>query len=131
MSKSPGHQQMPSHKVEERRIDQRVVVEVGGGELANSTDVIRVDEDDYPSRYYFPRTDVRMDLLERSSTTTKCPFKGSASYFNLKLGENKLADAVWSYEDPYDEHRDLKERLAFYDDKIKEIRITPQPARGP
>jgi uncharacterized protein (DUF427 family) len=130
MTKSPGHQKMPAHKIEETRIGKRVTVEVGGQEIAGSSDVIRVDEDDYPSRYYFPRSDVKMDMLERSSTTTKCPFKGTASYFNLKLGDRKLKDAVWSYEEPYDEHRDLKDRLAFYDDKIKEIQIKPPPARG-
>jgi uncharacterized protein (DUF427 family) len=121
---------MPAHKVEEKRISARVKVEVGGDEIADSSDVIRVDEDDYPSRYYFPRSDVKMDKLERSSTTTKCPFKGTASYFNLKLGDRKLEDAVWTYEEPYDEHLDLKDRLAFYDDKIKEIHVKPQPAQG-
>lgn len=130
MSKSPGHQKMPDHKVEERRIGQRVKVEVDGQQIAESSDVIRVDEDDQPSRYYFPRSDVKMDRLERSSTTTKCPFKGTASYFSLKLGGSKLEDAVWTYEDPYDEHRELKDRLAFYDDKIKAIHVKPQPAQG-
>jgi uncharacterized protein (DUF427 family) len=34
------------------------------------------DEDDQPSRYYFPRSDVKMDKLERSSTTTEMPVQG-------------------------------------------------------
>lgn len=129
MSKSPGHQKMPDHKVEEIRIGERVKVEVGGHQIAESSDVIRVDEDGQPARHYFPRSDVKMDRLERSKTTTQCPFKGTASYFSLKLGERRLEDAVWTYEDPYDEHRELKNRLAFYDDRIKEIHVEPQPAQ--
>ncbi|OGB21455.1 MAG: hypothetical protein A3I66_18190 [Burkholderiales bacterium RIFCSPLOWO2_02_FULL_57_36] len=123
MSKSPGHQKWPNHKVQESPMDQRVRVEINGEPVADSSDAIRVDEDQHPARYYFPRADVKMDMLERSDTTTTCPFKGTAHYFNVKLGDKKFEDAVWVYEDPYDEHRGLKDRLAFYDDKIPEIQL--------
>jgi uncharacterized protein (DUF427 family) len=123
MSKSPGHEKWPDHKVQERRLSQRVTVEIEGEVVADSHDLIVVDEDHQPTRYYFPRSDVRMDALERSITTTQCPFKGTAHYFHLRLGESKFADTVWSYEDPYDEHRALKGRLAFHDDKFPALHI--------
>ena len=123
MSKSPGHQKHPDHKVSERRLADRMQVAVNGEIVGDSRDVIKVEEDGSPARYYFPRADVKMDLLERSATTTRCPFKGEAHYFNLKVGGKKLDDAVWTYEDPYDEHLALTERVAFYDDKLPEIQI--------
>lgn len=126
MGKSPGHRKWPEHKVQEKHLGQRVKVEVNGELIAESSNVVRVDEDGYPARYYFPRSDVRMEKLEQSSTTTKCPFKGTAHYFSLNAGGRKFDDAVWTYEDPYDEHRGLKDRLAFYDDKIREIHIEPR-----
>jgi uncharacterized protein (DUF427 family) len=72
MSKSPGHSRMPDHKVEERRLRERVKVEVDGRVIAESDDVIRVDEDRYPPRYYLPRQSVLMGVLKRSTTTTEC-----------------------------------------------------------
>src|SRR5688572_24302234 len=123
MNKSPGHQLMPDHNVEEQRVRESMKVEVNGETIAQSTDVIRVKEDGHPDRYYFPRNDVQMKKLERTLTTTECPFKGTAHYFNINVNGQRLNDAVWTYEDPYDEHLDLRERVAFYDDKIPEILI--------
>lgn len=125
MSKSPGHRKWPDHKVQEQLLGERVRVDVDGEIVANSDDVVRVEEDGSPARYYFARTDVNMDRLERSPTTTQCPFKGTARYFNLRTGGKKFNDAVWSYEEPYDEHLGLKDRLAFYDDKVAAIEVRP------
>jgi uncharacterized protein (DUF427 family) len=64
-----------------------------------------------------------MKKLERTVTTTECPFKGTAHYFNINANGQRFNDAVWTYEDPYDEHRNLKNRVAFYDDKIPDIQV--------
>ena len=126
MSKSPGHQKWPEHKVHETPLGSRVTVELDGQLIAESRNVIRVDEDGSPARYYFPRGDVAMERLQRTATTSECPFKGTAHYYSLAMdGGNgsKLDDAVWTYEEPFDEHQSLKDRLAFYDDKYRNIHV--------
>lgn len=123
MSKSPGHLRAPHHHVGETRVDQRMQVRIRGEIVADSHATIKVEEDGSPDRYYFPRADVNMDALERSLTTTHCPFKGTAHYFSVRTNAGEVKDAVWSYEEPYDEHADLKDRLAFYDDKLPEVQV--------
>jgi uncharacterized protein (DUF427 family) len=126
MSKSPGHREHPEHRVRERVIGGRISVAINGDVIADSGDVVKVEEDGNPPRYYFPREDVRMERLERSATTSKCPFKGEAHYFDVSSNGRSLKDAVWTYEEPYDEHADLKDRVAFWDDKLPEIEISPR-----
>jgi uncharacterized protein (DUF427 family) len=126
MSKSPGHRKWPDHDVREVHLDTPMRVEVDGKVVAESNDVILVDEVENPARYYFRRSDVRMDLFERSSKTTKCPFKGTATHFSLDLGDRKqVKDVAWSYEEPYDEHVELRQRLAFYADEIEAVEVVP------
>lgn len=81
-------------------------------------------EDKHPERLYFPREDVKMELLEPTSTESECPFKGKANYFSIKGEEDKIDDAVWTYEDPYEEHKDLKGYLAFHNDKTDKLDVS-------
>jgi len=123
MARSPGHQAHPEHKVQSLRVQQHMSVTANGEVIADSSDVLRLNEDGSPGRYYFPRSHVNMQKLQPSDTTSECPFKGTARYFNVVLEDGVLHDAVWSYEQPYDEHRDLQGRLAFYDDKVPQLHI--------
>jgi uncharacterized protein (DUF427 family) len=123
MTHSPGHREHPEHRVDETPVSERVRALVGDQVIADSDDVVRVDEDGHPPRYYLARDDVNRGALQASDTTSKCPFKGHATYFTVEAGGETLKDAAWSYEDPYDEHTGLKDRIAFYDDKVAAIRI--------
>ena len=45
MSRSPGHREHPEHQVKERHLNQRMRVAVAGETIADSNDVIKVEED--------------------------------------------------------------------------------------
>ena len=108
----------PAPHIKTRPAGTTVRVTVSGEVIAETKDALELKEGDYPVVYYVPRKDVKMDRLVRTSHQTYCPFKGQASYYSLKDGAQ---NAVWSYEQPYEEMSVIKERLAFYPDKVDSI----------
>jgi class 3 adenylate cyclase/uncharacterized protein (DUF427 family) len=86
--------------------------------VADSSRVLVMRETRLPAVFYFPRDDVRMELLAGTDRRTHCPFKGDAAYWTLKVGDAAVENAAWSYEDPYDEAWAVKEYIAFNWDAI-------------
>jgi len=120
---APGYKKHPGHRITAEPAGVRVRVTFKGEVIADTREAIQMEEamegsTVAPAVYYIPRKDVRMQRLARTSHTTYCPFKGHASYFSLVDGPE---NAVWSYEQPYDEMMVIKDRLAFYPDKVDSI----------
>jgi uncharacterized protein (DUF427 family) len=70
---------------------------------------------------YIPRKDVDMTLLERSTHTTYCPYKGECAYYSIPSAGERGINAVWTYEAPYDAVVEIRNHLAFYPDRVDAI----------
>ncbi len=99
------------------------VARAGGAILAESKNAMELIEGKMPPVIYFPRADVGMEFLEKSENKSYCPHKGNAVYFGIHAKSGVIADAVWSYEDPFEIARDIAGYLAFYPDKVVVERV--------
>ena len=97
---------------------RRIRVEFNGAVIADSAATMILKETRLAPTFYFPRQDVRMDLLDPTDNHTHCPFKGNASYWTVKVGKRSVENAVWSYEEPYAEATEVKDYVAFDWDRM-------------
>ncbi|MFC5068807.1 DUF427 domain-containing protein [Flaviflagellibacter deserti] len=97
----------------------RVIVKSDGRIIADSRATLVLREASYPPVHYIPRKDVNMTLLERTAHATYCPYKGDASYFSVPLLGAGAANAVWTYEKPYEAVAPIESHLAFYPDRVE------------
>jgi len=122
----PGWKKYPDHRLTTKPAQARVRVTFGGEVIADTRNAVQMEEamegsTVAPIVYYLPRTDVKMERLARTQHRTYCPFKGEASYFSILGGAE---NAVWSYEQPYDEMAAIKDYVAFYPEKVDAIEVS-------
>ena len=104
----------PDYRVDFVPTEKRVRGVHAGTTIVDSTNARLMLETGHTPVYYFPASEVRLDLLSPNSSSTFCPFKGEASYWDLSVGGQHLKDAVWSYREPFPETRSIQGWLAFY-----------------
>jgi len=63
---------------------------------------------------YFPISAVKQEYLRPSSHTTVCPWKGTASYYDLVVDGQTNANAAWYYPQPKDAAKQIAGHLAFW-----------------
>ena len=74
---------------------------------SNSTIIIE-------NNHYFPPSSVNSAFLKPSETTTVCPWKGTANYYNVSVDGKENNDAAWSYDTPSKLAEGIKEHIAFW-----------------
>ncbi|WP_028672293.1 DUF427 domain-containing protein [Saccharospirillum impatiens] len=112
-------------------VSQQIRVYLGGQQVAESTQALRVLETHHAPTYYLPRADV-IASLQAAAGTSFCEWKGNARYFDVVVGEAIAKRAAWTYESPTDRFAPLAGYIAFYAGKMDEawvgdMRVIPQP----
>ena len=81
----------------------------GGQIIAQSDDIVTVE-----GNAYFPASAVDATLLQPSSHTSSCPWKGIAHYHSIAVGGALNQNAAWFYPDPKSAAANIKDRIAFW-----------------
>ncbi len=112
------------------RSPKHLLVVFAGVTVADSTRALKVMETASPPTYYVPREDVRVDALFPSDgRTTFCEWKGTATYFDLRVGERESPRAAWTYEPPRSAFADLAGHIAFYPGRVDQASLDGEPVR--
>lgn len=125
------HARDPHKRVDVLSSSRHVRVVIDGETVAETRRPYLLFETMLPTRYYLPREDVRMDLLEPTDLTTRCPYKGIASYWSVKMGDHVSKNVVWSYPDPIPENPKIKDLMCFFNERVDlyvegELQTRPQ-----
>jgi uncharacterized protein (DUF427 family) len=112
------HARDPYLRVDVVESSRHVEIRIDGTAVADSRRPMMLFETGLPTRYYLPKMDVRLELLERSDAHTGCPYKGSADYFSVRTAKRLVEDIAWCYETPIPEIPKIAGRLCFFDERV-------------
>lgn len=114
-------QSNPDHAIRIVPHPARLRVRWRGHVIADTTGALMLHEASYPAVPYVPRADIDMTMLNKSPTTTHCPYKGDAVYFSLHSEDVVAPDVAWSYEKPFPDARSIAGHLAFASSEVEFI----------
>ncbi len=110
----------PKHRLFLHPFPRRVRARLAGETVLDSTRGALLHESQILPRLYVPLEDLRTDLLERTTHSTHCPFKGDASYWSVRVGDRVAENAVWTYEDPLPAAEWLRGLVSVYPERMEE-----------
>jgi len=112
------HPRNPYTRVDAVRSTRSVRIELDGAVLAESSSPVMVFETGLPTRYYLNRTETNFAYLVPTGTVTECPYKGTTTYWSVRVGETVHPDLAWCYEFPTRALSAIAGLIAFYNEKV-------------
>ena len=120
-----GHPRNPYHRVDCLRSTRHLRVEAEGRVLVDTSNTLAVYETALEPRLYVDPRLILMEVLGKSTTRTYCPYKGTATYWSARVGDQFLEDVAWSYEDPLPESAALGHCLSFDETRVTLVHDLP------
>lgn len=77
--------------------------------LAESNNTVVIE-----GNQYFPQNSINKEYFEESSRSSVCPWKGTASYFDVVVDGKVNAGAAWYYPQPKSAAKEIKDHVAFW-----------------
>lgn len=109
---------MSDHQITIIPFDGIITVTADDTKVVTSERALELRESGYPPRYYIPLSDVAPDTCQGSDTSTHCPFKGDAAYFNVVTRDSVIIDAAWCYRTPIPSVAEIGNHLCFDDSLV-------------
>ena len=108
----------PHKRVDVIHSSRHIKVVVDGVTVGETTRPSLLFETGLPTRYYMPKHDARMDLLQRSDAVSRCPYKGEANLYSIKIGDKLHEGLAWIYRYPMVECAKIQGLVGFFNEKL-------------
>ncbi len=117
------HPHDPHKRIDILESSRHIRVVVLGETVADTQHPMLLFETGLPTRYYFPKLDMRMELLIPSDKVTGCAYKGKAQYYSVKIGDKTARDIAWYYPYPTVEAAKIAGRIAFFNERVDALYV--------
>ncbi len=120
----------PYKRVDVLQSSRHIKVVVDGITVGETKRPWLLFETGLPTRYYMPKHDARMDLLERSDAMSRCPYKGEANLYSIKVGDTRHEGVAWIYRYPTVACAPIQGLVGFLNEKVdvyEDETLLPRP----
>ena len=112
------HPRDPYHRVDVIPTSRHIKISLDGEVLAETDHAMALFESNLPVRWYLPREDVSAEVVS-TDTVTRCPYKGTASYYAVKRPDGEtVKDLIWYYDEPLRAVDRIAGLLCFFNERV-------------